>query len=185
MAHWPSSAGPCGPFCTCCPVRHTVGLPLNSNVRRHVHAPRCASISIQMQRVAAIGSIQSVASCFWHSQRSWPRQTQVLVATQRSCPSAVASTVTHSPAAKALGAHSIGGSRLAKLEPRLWGHVCALFGISAQDCQSRNRVRSSQAGPLGRRGQGDDRVQSGASLVAVRRAFLVQSGDAIKKCGAA
>jgi hypothetical protein len=36
MAHWPSSAGPCGPFCACCPVRHAVGLPLNSNVRRHV-----------------------------------------------------------------------------------------------------------------------------------------------------
>jgi hypothetical protein len=35
MAHWPSSAGPCGPFCACCPVRHAVGLPLNSNVRRH------------------------------------------------------------------------------------------------------------------------------------------------------
>jgi hypothetical protein len=33
MAHWPSSAGPCGPFCTCCPVRHAAGLPLNSNVR--------------------------------------------------------------------------------------------------------------------------------------------------------
>jgi hypothetical protein len=38
VAHWPSSAGPCGPFCTCCPVRHTAGLPLNSNVRPHVHA---------------------------------------------------------------------------------------------------------------------------------------------------
>jgi hypothetical protein len=35
MAHWPSSAGPCGPFCACCPVRHAVGLPLNSNVRPH------------------------------------------------------------------------------------------------------------------------------------------------------
>jgi hypothetical protein len=35
MAHSPSSAGPCGPFCTCCPVRHAAGLPLNSNVRPH------------------------------------------------------------------------------------------------------------------------------------------------------
>jgi hypothetical protein len=35
MAHWPSSAGPCGPFCACCPVRHAAGLPLNSNVRPH------------------------------------------------------------------------------------------------------------------------------------------------------
>jgi hypothetical protein len=35
MAHWPSSAGACAPFCTCCPVRHAVGLPLNSNVRQH------------------------------------------------------------------------------------------------------------------------------------------------------
>jgi hypothetical protein len=38
MAHWPSSAGPCGPFCTCCPVRHVVELPLNSNVRHHKRA---------------------------------------------------------------------------------------------------------------------------------------------------
>jgi hypothetical protein len=35
MSHWPSSAGACAPFCACCPVRHAVGLPLNSNVRRH------------------------------------------------------------------------------------------------------------------------------------------------------
>jgi hypothetical protein len=58
--------------------RHAVGAPLSSNVRQHVHPPRCASISIQMQRVAAIGSIQSVASCFWHSQSSWPRSAHVL-----------------------------------------------------------------------------------------------------------
>jgi hypothetical protein len=38
MAHWPSSAGACAPFCTCCPVRHAVGLPLNSNVRQRTRA---------------------------------------------------------------------------------------------------------------------------------------------------
>jgi hypothetical protein len=34
MSHCPSSAGACAPFCACCPVRHAVGLPLNSNVMR-------------------------------------------------------------------------------------------------------------------------------------------------------
>jgi hypothetical protein len=40
MSHWPSSAGACAPFCACCPVRHAVGLPLNSNVRHHNQCPR-------------------------------------------------------------------------------------------------------------------------------------------------
>jgi hypothetical protein len=35
MSHWPPSAGACAPFCACCPARHSVGLPLNSNVRPH------------------------------------------------------------------------------------------------------------------------------------------------------
>jgi hypothetical protein len=35
MSHWPPSAGACAPFCACCPLRHAVGLPLNSNVRPH------------------------------------------------------------------------------------------------------------------------------------------------------
>jgi hypothetical protein len=64
MAHWPSSAGPCGPFCACCPARHVVGLPLNSNVRQHTRALRFASISIQMQFSAAVGSIQIVVPSF-------------------------------------------------------------------------------------------------------------------------
>jgi hypothetical protein len=58
--------------------RHAVGAPLSSNVRQHVQASWCASISIQIQRVAAIGSIQSVASCLWYLQRSWLCQTLVL-----------------------------------------------------------------------------------------------------------
>jgi hypothetical protein len=29
----------CGPFCACCPARHAVGLPLNSNVRPHSPPP--------------------------------------------------------------------------------------------------------------------------------------------------
>jgi hypothetical protein len=64
MAHWPSSAGPCGPFCTCCPARHAVGLPLNSNVRQRTRtnavrphlnsnaAGRWAFITSQRVRVA-------------------------------------------------------------------------------------------------------------------------------------
>jgi hypothetical protein len=154
-------------------VRHAVGLPLNSNVRQHVQAPWCASISIQMQRVAAIGLIQSVASCFWHSQRSWPRQTQVLVATQRSCPSAFASPVTYSPTVKTMDGHSIGGSRLAKLEPRLWGHVCALLGNSTQGCRSRNHFLAFSGWSLGAAGAGRSsgpvRCKFGGSTLCVSR----------------
>jgi hypothetical protein len=40
--------------------RPTVGRPLSSNVRQHTQALRCASISIQRLRMAAVGSIQSV-----------------------------------------------------------------------------------------------------------------------------
>jgi uncharacterized protein YhfF len=36
MAHWPSGARACGPFCACCPVPHAAGYPLNSNVRPHI-----------------------------------------------------------------------------------------------------------------------------------------------------
>jgi hypothetical protein len=64
MAHWPSSAGPCGPFCACCPVRHAAGLHHNSHVRQHVQALRTASISIQMQPSAVVGSIQIVVPTF-------------------------------------------------------------------------------------------------------------------------
>jgi hypothetical protein len=50
MAHWPSSAGACAPFCACCPVRQAAGLPLNSNVRRHSPVMQYASFSIQILR---------------------------------------------------------------------------------------------------------------------------------------
>jgi hypothetical protein len=61
MSHWPSSAGACAPFFACCPARHAAGRPLNSNVRRQTQATRYAGISIQVQRLAAIRSIQNVA----------------------------------------------------------------------------------------------------------------------------
>jgi hypothetical protein len=43
------------PFSVAQAWRPTVGLPLSSNVSQHTQAPQCASISIQMQRVAAVG----------------------------------------------------------------------------------------------------------------------------------
>jgi hypothetical protein len=130
---------------------------LTSNVRQHGQAPRCASISIQMQSVAAIGSIQSVASCFLAFAK--------VVATQRSCPSASASPVTNSPVAKTLGAHSMGGSRLAKLEPRPWGHVCALLGISMQGCQSRSHLWPFQVCRLEWERRGRAAIESGQAQV--------------------
>jgi hypothetical protein len=44
--------------------RPTVGRPLSSNVRQHIPALRSASISIQMQLSAAVGSIQIAVPSF-------------------------------------------------------------------------------------------------------------------------
>jgi catechol 2,3-dioxygenase-like lactoylglutathione lyase family enzyme len=65
MSHWPSSAGPRGPFCTCCPVRHTVGLPLNSNVRQHKQYPHHSN-AVKPQPLIAVRDVQATSAWYQH-----------------------------------------------------------------------------------------------------------------------
>jgi hypothetical protein len=60
MAHWPSSARACGPFCACCPVRHAVGLPLNSIVRPQINA---RSRSHRIAKLSGTGNAPRSNSC--------------------------------------------------------------------------------------------------------------------------
>jgi hypothetical protein len=78
-----------------------------------------------------------------------------ILAMPNTCPSAFVSPVTSSPPAKTLGAHSIGGSRLAPVVPRILGNAGALLGIAVQSCRSRNHCWPLQVGRMGwhRRGQ--------------------------------
>jgi hypothetical protein len=77
MAHWPSSAGPCGPFCACCPARHAVGLPLNSNVRRwqpaafavrHQFGRFCVASRWLVSRFVGFGSARFGTQLCWSKQ---------------------------------------------------------------------------------------------------------------------
>jgi hypothetical protein len=92
MAHWPSSAGPCGPFCACCPVRHAIGLPLNSNVRLRrtcVHLRFEQNLSIwQRVLLSFIGqcaSRKSSVSKQWLRQVRPPRFQQQEIGGQHGC----------------------------------------------------------------------------------------------------
>jgi hypothetical protein len=73
MAHWPSSTGPCGPFCTCCPARHAAGLPLNSNVRPHVTPRPNTLLSFELPRTLSL----TIPRVFQEQDRSKTAELQV------------------------------------------------------------------------------------------------------------
>jgi hypothetical protein len=62
MAHWPSSAGACAPFCACCPACHAAGLPLNLNVRRHETKIFCPSLIPNAESTSPTYELRSLRS---------------------------------------------------------------------------------------------------------------------------
>jgi hypothetical protein len=138
-------------------------LPLTSNVRQHSHAVRYASISIQMQHAAAVGSIQSVApSCVAFAQ---------VVAKPNACPASNAALTSfgvrescrwfayrQDPISSA-GGHACLASR--------WGQEAALAGIASQSCRPRRWLWPSQRARLVWREQRGCRGAVGQILVVV------------------
>jgi hypothetical protein len=168
VAHWPSSAGACAPVCACCPVCHAVGRPLNSNVRQHTQALRTASISIQMQLLAAVASIQIAVPSFFVAVAKVVAKPTTRAVTN----AALTSFGVREPRSRSARSQNTTNScrwlsRLTKLKPELPGCVVASQVIAAQGSQSRSMFWPFQVVGLVQQGQGGCRGASGQILVAV------------------
>jgi hypothetical protein len=85
---WATGCG--GPFSVAQAWRPTVGLPLSSNVRRHIPTMQYASVLIQILRPVCTSFLRGQCPASVHTLRQGPMQIRLLPALRRSRPSAFA-----------------------------------------------------------------------------------------------
>jgi hypothetical protein len=184
--HQAWATGQCAIFCGPGLASHRRP-PLSSNVRPHVQILPCASISIQMQRLASRRPIQSKSLLVGALQGS--SQSRCISCHQRSAHvlrrSRVALAVCPYLSSPRHG-RAMARLRFARLQARCgisqvaWAVGPRRFGCRIPSCRS----RAWQVWCVVRQGQGGSWVRSCASMVFAGCAFLVQLGDANKKCSA-